>query len=105
MEKDTPITVDSLHERIRNTESWKGTVTGKLAEISGVVWAVIVVLALGFITLLITVAGLVITYQHDSQDVYQQARDATDTQNDKIEDLLEELRLQRQSTLDATVAK
>jgi ribosomal protein S1 len=89
------ITNDLIHEQLtltaRSTTLWQGTVDSKLTQMGKVIWAVISVLVLGFITLLVTVAGLVITYQHDSQDVYQQSRNATNAQNDKIEEVTKQI--------------
>lgn len=64
-----------------------GNVEGKFRQIHQIMIALIVVLALGFITLLVTVAGLAFAYMHDSQDMYKQARDQIEIQNQKIDDL------------------
>ena len=67
----------------------QGNVAGKFKQIDSILIAVIAVLTLGFITLLITVCGLAFTYMHDSQNMYQQSRDSTNIQNEKIDALIE----------------
>jgi hypothetical protein len=95
-EKKVKLNVDSLHERIvlseKNAKTWVGSITGKLAEISNMMWAVILVLALGFITLLITVFGLVMTYYHDKQSADQSLQSQLQAESVQIQVLTDELR-------------
>lgn len=81
-----------------STQLFQGTVERGFKDMRNVIIAVIVVLVVAFVSLIITVQGLVITYQHDSQDVYTQSRDATNTQNDKIDELIKTLKAQQQSS-------
>lgn len=61
-------------------------------RLTQLMFALVVVVIIGFIALLITVAGLAFSYIHDSQDVYRQSRDATNAQNDKIDTLMKVIR-------------
>jgi hypothetical protein len=72
----------NLGERIDEANS-------RIKDINTYLIGISLVMVLGFITLLVTVTGLVLAYQHDSQDVYKQSRDATYQQNEKIDQLIE----------------
>jgi hypothetical protein len=67
---------------------------------------IVAVMVFGFIALLFTVVSLVITYQHDNADSYREYRDEIKSQNDKIDSLTNELKIQNgktQSTAPANV--
>lgn len=69
-----------LNEGLRQTQS-------QIKQLNGLTVALVVVLFLGFITLLFTVVGIGITYQHDNAEAFNDYKNEIRAQNDKIDKL------------------
>lgn len=101
------ITAQTLHQQLvlteQNTETWKGQFSGKLSEMTNVMWAVILVLVVGFVTLLVAVCGLVITYQKDNSAVYASFIEQSKARDDKMDNIERDLKiLYEQETIQET---
>lgn len=66
----------------------------KIKNINYILVAVVIVLVVAVISMLVTVQGIVITYQKDTDSSYHEYRDELRVQNDRIDALTNELRLQ-----------
>lgn len=74
---------------IKNTDK-------KVDEINKYMVGIVIVTAFGFVTLLFTVVSLVLTYQRDNSNSYTDYRNELRDQNSKIDDLTNELKLERE---------
>lgn len=74
-----------------NVDGQIKSIEGKLKNHDFIMWGVIAVIALGFISLLLTTLGLVNTYLRDNQDTYKEYRDDLQKQNDKTDELIQRL--------------
>ncbi|HYH74948.1 MAG TPA: hypothetical protein VD735_03225 [Candidatus Saccharimonadales bacterium] len=72
--------------RTANLNSTVRSLPKKVQELNTLMAAVVLVTFLGFITLLVTVCGLVITYQNDNKESYQEYTQQLELQNKNIED-------------------
>ena len=76
----------------------------KLKDVNYILVAVVFVLAVAFISLLVTVQGLVITYQKDNAESYQDYRNELRNQNEKIDTLTNEIKIQNSKLQSASSA-
>lgn len=66
----------------------------KIKNINYILVGVVIVVVLAFISMLFTMQSIVITYQKDDSNSYKEYRDELRSQNDKIDALTSELKLQ-----------
>jgi len=65
----------------------------KIKDINYILVAVVIVLVVAVVSMVITVQGIVITYQKDDSSSYQDYRNELRSQNDKIDALTNELKI------------
>lgn len=61
----------------------------RLRELNTIMFAVVIVMLIGFLTLLFALMGLVNTYQHDNDKSYQEYRNELMLNNYKIDQLID----------------
>lgn len=66
----------------------------KIKGINYILVGVVIVVVLAFISMLFTMQGIAITYQKDDSNSYQDYRNELRAQNDKIDALTNELKVQ-----------